>query len=449
MMLVASLMGGGLLQAQEKATPPHWESTSLLPKLSPKFYQSGSEADGSLVLSIKTDDHKNLHGMWKAQVPVEGGAYYAFSIVKKVDNITDVRRATPVNIHWLNANGEKVFRDRDYAEKRFALETVSDPDDPWAWTARPEIPYQEEPQADGSVKLASVFKAPTNATHAVVELHLRWSDNAKVEWRDFSLQKTDAPPKQKVKVATVFLPINAVPKVKTPLETVKLFSSYIQEAAEKGAKLICLPEVLTKQFTGLSNEQVAEPIPGGAVTNAFQKLAKEHDMYIVAGMVERDQDTLYNTAALVGPEGYIGKYRKVVLTLGEANIAGLTPGTEYPVFATKIGRIGMMICYDLYFPEVARQLSRNGAQIIAMPIAGGNPLLAQARAIENQVYLVTSTYALRKPWIKTAIFDYDGQMIDYTEKPGSLAIAEVEISELPQYWVHLGDLKGDIFIQEP
>ncbi|GHB87017.1 carbon-nitrogen hydrolase family protein [Persicitalea jodogahamensis] len=447
LLLSVIILFGETLLAQEVAGALHWESASILPKLSPEFYIKTTES-GSQVLGIKTN-RKNQHGLWKASVPVEGGHFYAFSIKKQVSNIADVRRATPVNIHWLNAAGKTVLRDRDYNDKRLGLETFVDPEADWPWTARPEIPYREKVNEDGSVTVASVFKAPANATHAVVELHLRWDGGAKVEWRDFSLQKTASPAKQKVKVAAVFQPFKTVPKVKTPEAAVRLFAPFIKEAADKGAKLICLPEVLTKKFTDLPNDQVAEPIPGGAATNAFQELARQNNMYIVAGMVEGDRDTLYNTAILVGPEGFIGKYRKVVLTLAEANASGLTPGTDYPVFDTKIGKIGMMICYDLYFPEVARQLSRNGAEIIAMPIAGGNPVLAQARAIENQVYLVTSTYDVRGPWIKTAIFDYDGQMLDQTDKPGTLAIAEVEISELPRYWGHLGDLKADIFIQEP
>ena len=110
----------------------------------------------------------------------------------------------------------------------------------------------------------------------------------------------------------------------------------------------------------------------------------------------------------------------------------------------------MMICFDLNFPEVAANLRRNGAEIIALPIAGGNPKLAQARAIENQIYLVTSTYSgERKDWIKTGIYDYDGTMLDFTEKIGNIAIAEVIISELPRYWGHQGHLKGNITTQAP
>ncbi len=425
-----------------------WESASLIPELSPQFYQKEGEKPGQLILGIKTGDHRNLHGYWKSKVQVEGGKYYAFSIIKQVENIKDIRKATPINIIWGNKKGDAVLRDKDYADKRFAIETFK-PNTTWPWKARPEIPYKATKMDDGNIKITSVFQAPSNADYAIVQLHLRYDKDAKVEWSHFSLKEIKSPVRKKVKVASVFLPPDNSTKVSTPREAVGLFLPYIKQAAEKGIRLVCLPEWLTKAYTRLPVQEVAEPIPGGPSVQYFAKLAKENDLYIVAGLVECDGDTLYNTAVLVGPEGYMGKYRKTGLTLMEANELGLTPGHKYPVFDTEIGRIGIMTCYDVYFPEVAQNLSKNGAQIIAMPIAGGNPVLAKARAIENQVYLITSTYSERKHWLETAIYDYDGKMLGVTNKPGTMAIAEIMISELPVYWAHLGDLKADLYTQEP
>lgn len=435
-------------KAADRANYPDWESAVLIPELSPQFYQRKGKTPDQLVLGIKTDDHNNLHGYWKTAVPVEGGKYYAFSVVKKVTNIKDIRKATPVNIIWGNKEGKPVLRDKDYADKRFAIETFK-PGAQWPWKARAEIPYKATQMEDGKIKIASFFQAPSNADYAVVQLHLRYYANASVEWSHFSLQQIEPPVRKKIKVASVFLPPDNSSKVSTPREATALFLPYIKEAAEKGVRLICLPEWLTKAYTRLPIEKVAEPVPGGPSVQYFVNLAKQNNMYIVAGLVECDQDTLYNTAILVGPEGYMGKYRKAGLTLMEANELGLTPGHKYPVFDTEIGRVGIMTCYDVYFPEVARNLSKNGAQIIAMPIAGGNPVLAKARAIENQVYLITSTYSERKHWLKTAIYDYDGKMLGATNKPGTMAIAEVMISDLPKYWAHLGNLKADLYIQEP
>src|SRR5207247_4137640 len=120
----------------------------------------------------------------------------------------------------------------------------------------------------------------------------------------------------------------------------------------------------------------------------FGELARKHALYLVVGLVERDDHLIYNVAVLIGPNGnLIGKYRKVALPRTEIE-AGVTPGTEYPVFDTRFGKVGMMVCYDGFFPEPARQLSIRGAEIIAFPVAGCNPILAAARACEAHVCLV-------------------------------------------------------------
>ena len=93
-------------------------------------------------------------------------------------------------------------------------------------------------------------------------------------------------------------------------------------------------------------------------------------------------------------------------------VVGLAPGSDYPVFDTRFGKLGMMVCYDGFFPEVARELSNRGAEVIAWPVWGCNPLLAAARACENHVYLVSSTYEdVSRHWMLSAVFDHTGRTI--------------------------------------
>ena len=81
----------------------------------------------------------------------------------------------------------------------------------------------------------------------------------------------------------------------------------------------------------------------------------------------------------------------------------MPPGKEYPVFDTRFGKVGMMVCYDGFFPEVARELTNRGAEVIAWPVWGCNPMLASARACENHVYMVSSTYEdVSRNWMITA-----------------------------------------------
>jgi predicted amidohydrolase len=117
---------------------------------------------------------------------------------------------------------------------------------------------------------------------------------------------------------------------------------------------------------------------------------------VVVGLLEADGDHVYNTAALVGPVGYLGKYRKLHLPfLGVDRF--VTPGDmPLEVIDTPLGRIGMLICYDLRFPEAARVLALEGADLIAVPTnwptgAESNPeLLMGTRALENQAYIAAS-----------------------------------------------------------
>jgi predicted amidohydrolase len=171
-------------------------------------------------------------------------------------------------------------------------------------------------------------------------------------------------------------------------------------------------------------------------------LAKKHRLYIVAGLLERDRHLVYNVAALLGPDGeFVGKYRKVTLPRGEIE-GGITPGDEYPVFDTSFGKLGMMICYDGFFPEVARELSIRG-------VWGCNPMLGAARACENHTFVVSSTYTdASADWMISAIFGRDGKPVAQAAKWGTVAICEVDLSA-PLHWHSLGDFRSQIERHRP
>ena len=138
------------------------------------------------------------------------------------------------------------------------------------------------------------------------------------------------------------------------------------QAVMNGANLIVLPELANSGYLFANRQDAfdhAETVPDGPSTRVWIDFAVQHQVYLVAGLVERDNMRLFDTAVLLGPNGFIGMYRKAHLWNQEK--LWFTPGDlGFPVFDTPIGRIGLLICWDIWFPEVPRLLSLQGADII-------------------------------------------------------------------------------------
>jgi predicted amidohydrolase len=411
--------------------PDGWQTAAPRHEIRPRFSYlptGGRHGKGSLV--IVADDRQGLHGYWLKTFPVKGGEFYRFHAVRKLENVALPRRSAVVRIVWQDDKGQAVSRDAPVAFGYLKG---------WTPTAEPEHPTDKETDSHGWTEVSDSYQAPMKATRAVVELHLLWAPGGKVEWSEVSFSRTSPPAGRKVRLAAV----HYRPSGKSPADNCREFASLIEEAARQKADLVVLGETLTYYGTRLNYSDCAEPIPGPS-TEIFGGLAKKHKLYIVAGLIERDQHLIYNTAVLMDPNGKLaGKYRKVCLPRTEVS-SGICPGNEYPVFQTRFGKVGLMVCYDGFFPEVARQLSNNGAEVIAWPVWGCNPLLAAARACENHVYIVSSTYEdISRNWMLTAVFDHEGKALTSAEQWGSVIVAEVDLDER-LHWNSLGDFKSEL-----
>ncbi|MFQ5835972.1 MAG: nitrilase-related carbon-nitrogen hydrolase [bacterium] len=159
--------------------------------------------------------------------------------------------------------------------------------------------------------------------------------------------------------------------------------------------LIVLPELFNTGYLFTSKDEVkslAENIPEGFTTKELSRIARKKDAFIAAGLAEREDGNLYNSAVLVGPKGFIGQYRKVHLFNEEK--FWFTPGNlEFPVFDIGIARLGIMICFDWIFPEATRILTLKGAELICHPANLILPFCQKAmitRSIENRVICITA-----------------------------------------------------------
>jgi predicted amidohydrolase len=175
----------------------------------------------------------------------------------------------------------------------------------------------------------------------------------------------------------------------------------IHRAADLGATLLVLPELGNTGYVFETREEVAElaePV-GGETTRLWLEAARERGVYVCGGFAEADGGRFYNAALLVGPEGVVGRYRKVHLWDEERLF--FEPGDlGLNVFHLPFGRVGIMICYDGWHPEVARILKLKGADVILDPtcwvlvpdvVTPENPVSAyvhMATAHVNSLYLV-------------------------------------------------------------
>jgi predicted amidohydrolase len=241
-------------------------------------------------------------------------------------------------------------------------------------------------------------------------------------------------------------------------KNLETYAGFVEEAGAKGAALLAFPECSLQGYTWAwdpvkyeyvkDDEQrkyfaeSAEAVPGKS-TESMARLAKKHGMYIQFGMAEREGDSIFNSAVLVGPGGLVGVYRKVHMAPNPI----FERGKGFVVFETAVGKVAPVVCADLQFPETVRTLAVSGAEVVvnstAWGMRGTDPetdysgymydMLTRANSLMNQVWMVSanqvgpSTRSLEHCYGHSRILNPMGQVVSDTGYREGLASATVDI----------------------
>lgn len=406
----ATLSQAGVLldQSEFAGDPPSgWKRWSSRADTAPRaFVDRAPSRGGAGSLAINGNSNPAAHGGWERLTEgLSAGKWYRLTAYYRVENVAAENWQVVARLDWRQAGGEQRIGEPDY---------VSWAERDGAWT-----------------KLSLEAEAPAGTAAVMLQFYLSNAPQGTVWWDAIRFEEIAKPAERKVTIASVKL---------RPLSTfsaalsVSRFIETIEKRVPKNADVILLPEGITVVGTGQTYAEVAETIPGPTTTR-LAELARSRRAYIAAGIYEREGRTLYNTSVLIDRAGQlVGKYRKVYLPREEVE-RGLTPGLSFPTFDTEFGRVGMMICYDVFFADPARALAQQGADLILMPIWGGDESLAKARAIENGVFLVASGYDH-----PTYIMDPLGERLSEAPADGTVAVATIDLSRrYRQQW--LGDMR--------
>jgi N-carbamoylputrescine amidase len=270
---------------------------------------------------------------------------------------------------------------------------------------------------------------------------------------------------------------------KNPDDNLRKAITWIERAAKKGAKVICLPELFRSQYfcqkEDIENFNLAETIPGPS-TNAISEICKKLGVVVVASLFEKRTAGLYhNTAAIINNKGNIeGIYRKMHIPDDPAYYEKFyfTPGDlGYRVFNTKFGKISTLICWDQWYPEAARLTALQDPSVIFYPTAiGWHPhekkehgkaqfdswqIIQRAHAIANGVYLAAvNRIGLEKPdeesagiefWGSSFVADPQGIIIaQATSNKEEILIAEIDLDRIEyirRNWPFLRDRRIDSY----
>lgn len=414
LLAAAAVQAAGLLPS----FAGEWKSWAARPALRTEA-EVVSEGNKSL-LRLRSRGFAS-YGKWMASGAVRPGAWYRFDIAYRTSDVADEATSVAVIATWKSEDGRDLQRD-----------------------------YIDSPAADpnGWKRKQRVLKAPSKAESVTLELGLRWTERGSILWRTAEITEAQPVPERRARIITTRIdPARGA----TVEKNVALMVDALDRVAARKPDLVLFTENFVDRGVDQPLEKTSQTVPGAA-TDMLAERARRYNTWVATSLHEREGEILYNTAVLINRQGKIaGKYRKVHLATIEGE-RGITPGSDYPVFDTDFGRVGMLVCWDNWFGEAARALTLKGAEILLLPIAGdGVPdhwdVISRARAIDNGVYLIASSTQAASP---SRIIDPYGKVL--AEASTGFAEADIDLNvDSRVYWLSVGASLGDprsLYIKE-
>jgi predicted amidohydrolase len=293
--------------------------------------------------------------------------------------------------------------------------------------------------APDRIRFANTLVAPPGATQLTIRYTFRWATEGHSTW---SLPEVTAvaPPEIRppVKIAVVTGGHWDRPGPHTVASNTAFYHQLCQAACQEAPDLILLPEVCLQWQVPGSVLDHALPLDAPEV-NLFRQIARDHKLYLGLGLFEREGDAVFNTLALLDPDGEVaGRYHKVHLAVLSESDSGVLPGETFPVVDTPLGRMGFNICMDTSAAESSRMVGLNGADFLLMPIMGdhrsdrwsaGRPYFNEDRwraimrthAMDNQLCMVVA----RNEAHGSCVIDRKGDILAWNEGLADYVIATV------------------------
>ncbi len=296
-------------------------------------------------------------------------------------------------------------------------------------TLGPDIPLKRVFLDRTAQGWTGVHLAPPGAVRLRVGIH-HWSQLAPPPSYVCRLEcgETPRPPVQHRRLAVAYQKTSASPTMESNL---RIMMDAVREADCQKVDLLCMSENFLDRGVSIPQAERARAMDDPLLKTLLEVIASS-GVHVVFTFHEKFSRKFHTTAVLASPEGKVmGRYRKRHLALPELE-QGQTPGRRWPVYDTPLGKIGMLVCWDMWFPESMLALTTRGAEIVCAPIAGDGEEIHwqhiwKARAMDNQSFLLTSITGNCGGRAPSQIVAPNGVVLAETRKPNTLAVAEVAL----------------------